>query len=176
MDRNPDIQSDPSAFHHELRRLTALARRVVSTAATAEEVAADALVRLSASPVRLRPAGEVAAWLNRVTINEALNRVRSERRHTARVLAQGSSAASPVADTPEEAVTRADEQHRVRQVLTNLPERQAVTLLLRHAGHSYAEIADSLGVAEGSVGVLLARGERAFRREWTARIQGEDPR
>jgi DNA-directed RNA polymerase specialized sigma24 family protein len=45
-----------------------------------------------------------------------------------------------------------------------LPERQAAALLLRHSGHSYREIATALGVAEGSVGVLLARGERAFRR------------
>ena len=36
-------------------------------------------------------------------------------------------------------------------------------LLLRHAGHSYLEIAATLGVAVGSVGVILARAERAFR-------------
>jgi RNA polymerase sigma-70 factor (ECF subfamily) len=36
-------------------------------------------------------------------------------------------------------------------------------LLLRHAGYSYAEIAATLEVAVGSVGVLLARAEHAFR-------------
>ena len=58
----------------------------------------------------------------------------------------------------------AEERDRVRASLAVLPERQATALLLRHAGHSYREIATALGVAEGSVGVLLARGERAFRR------------
>jgi RNA polymerase sigma-70 factor (ECF subfamily) len=36
-------------------------------------------------------------------------------------------------------------------------------LLLRHAGYTYTEIAATLDLAVGSVGVLLARGERAFR-------------
>jgi DNA-directed RNA polymerase specialized sigma24 family protein len=44
-----------------------------------------------------------------------------------------------------------------------LPERQRNCLLLRHSGYSYAEIAATVGIAAGSVGVLLARGERAFR-------------
>jgi RNA polymerase sigma-70 factor (ECF subfamily) len=35
-------------------------------------------------------------------------------------------------------------------------------LLLRHAGYSYAEIAASVGIAVGSVGVLLARAEQTF--------------
>src|SRR5687768_10247137 len=67
-------------------------------------------------------------------------------------------------DEPADAVVGADERERVRTSLAVLPERQATALLLRHAGHSYREIATALGVAEGSVGVLLARGERAFRR------------
>ena len=35
--------------------------------------------------------------------------------------------------------------------------------LLRHSGYSYTEIAATLGIAVGSVGVLLARAESAFR-------------
>src|SRR5690606_27141002 len=65
---------------------------------------------------------------------------------------------------PADAVVGADERERVRAALAVLPERQATALLLRHAGHSYRETATALGVAEGSVGVLLARGGRAFRR------------
>ena len=67
-------------------------------------------------------------------------------------------------DEPDDAAVGSDDRERVRACLAILPERQATALLLRHAGHSYREIATALGVAEGSVGVLLARGERAFRR------------
>jgi RNA polymerase sigma-70 factor (ECF subfamily) len=60
-------------------------------------------------------------------------------------------------------VLRAEQQRAVRQALASLPQRQRACLLLRHAGYSYAEIAATLDLAVGSVGVLLARGERAFR-------------
>ena len=56
--------------------------------------------------------------------------------------------------------------------LAALPERQRACLLLRHAGYSYAEIAATLDLAIGSVGVLLARGERAFR---DAYLDTDDP-
>lgn len=156
--------NDPFADHYS--RLTALARRVLGRADEAEEVAADALARLSGSSVEARQPEDVAAWLNRVTVNLALNRLRSRQRHDARVAAVGPTLGPPSPETPEEAVARADERDRVRAVLAGLPDRQATALLLRHAGQSYAEIAAALGVAEGSVGVLLARGERAFRHAW----------
>ena len=58
---------------------------------------------------------------------------------------------------------RQEERRTVRLALAELPERQREVLLLRHSGYAYAEIAETLGVALGSVGVLLARSERAFR-------------
>jgi RNA polymerase sigma-70 factor, ECF subfamily len=51
-------------------------------------------------------------------------------------------------------------------VLARLSERQVQLLLLRQAGLSYAELADALGVAPGSIGTLLARAERAFRQAY----------
>jgi RNA polymerase sigma-70 factor (ECF subfamily) len=65
-------------------------------------------------------------------------------------------------------VLRAEEQRAVRRALAALPERQRACLLLRHAGFSYAEVAATLDLAVGSVGVLLARGERAFRDAYLA--------
>lgn len=153
------------AFAAHYRRLTNLARRLVDRQ-TAEEVAADAIARLPGSSVTEESAEVVAMWLNRVTVNAALNRLRSRRRERRRVAAHGAVAMPTAEDTPEDLVGRDDEQRRVRDVLAQLPDRQATALLLRHAGHSYAEVAMALGVADGSVGVLLARGERAFRRLW----------
>lgn len=153
------------AFQTHYRRLTNLARRLVDLQ-TAEEVAADAIAGLPESSVAKDSPEVVAMWLNRVTVNAALNRLRSRRRERQRVAAHGAVAVPTTDETPEDQIERDDEQRRVRDVLARLPDRQATALLLRHAGHSYAEVAMALGVADGSVGVLLARGERAFRRLW----------
>jgi RNA polymerase sigma-70 factor (ECF subfamily) len=44
--------------------------------------------------------------------------------------------------------------------------RAAKLLMLRHTGLSYAEVAEALNVAPGSVGTMLARAERDFERRY----------
>lgn len=151
-------------FRRHYPRLVGLARRVLGDADEAEDAAQEALLALRADPVAERGDDDVAAWLSRTVTNGSLNRLRSRRRAHVRAQVVAAQDLRPVAEDPADAVVGADDRECVRASLAVLPERQATALLLRHAGHSYREIATALGVAEGSVGVLLARGERAFRR------------
>ena len=151
-------------FRHHYPRLVGLARRVLGDVDEAEDAAQEALLALRTDAVVERSDDDIAAWLSRVVTNGSLNRLRSRRRADVRAEVVAARDVRPPVDTPDDAVVGADERERVRTTLAVLPERQATALLLRHAGHSYREIAIVLGVAEGSVGVLLARGERAFRR------------
>ena len=151
-------------FRRHYARLVGLARRVLGDADEAEDAAQEALLALRSDPVAQRGDDEVALWLSRVVTNASLNRLRSRRRSEVRAQLVAGREVRALPDGPDDEVVGADERERVRACLAVLPERQATALLLRHAGHSYREIASALGVAEGSVGVLLARGERAFRR------------
>jgi RNA polymerase sigma-70 factor (ECF subfamily) len=54
----------------------------------------------------------------------------------------------------------------VRRALDRLPEREQRLLLLQAEGYSYREIAEALELNEASVGVLLARARRAFRKTY----------
>jgi RNA polymerase sigma factor (sigma-70 family) len=150
-------------FRQHYDELHRLAWRVLGNDADADEVASDALAKLADAPVLRRPDGEVRAWLRRVCLNDSFNRLRTRRRALARAdrlarLDGPVSAASPLAT-----VLRREQQAEVRDALARLPDRQRDCLLLRHSGYRYAEIAATLGIAVGSVGVLLARAERAFR-------------
>lgn len=151
-------------FRRHYPRLVGLARRVLGDVDEAEDAAQDALLALRTDPVAQRDEDDIAAWLSRVVTNGSLNRLRTRRRADVRARVVAGRDARPLPDDPADAVARAGERAHVRACLAVLPERQAAALLLRHAGHSYREIATALGVAEGSVGVLLARGEHAFRR------------
>ena len=151
-------------FRAEYPRLVSLARRILGEAGEAEDAAQEALLALRGHPVADRSDDDIAAWLSRVVTNGSLNRLRGRRRAEARAEIVGARDARPAHDAPDDVAVVSDERERVRACLALLPERQASALLLRHAGHSYREIATALDVAEGSVGVLLARGERAFRR------------
>jgi RNA polymerase sigma-70 factor (ECF subfamily) len=159
-----------SLFRRNYPRLVGLVQRVVGDRLDAEEVVQETFVRLAASPVRERPDDEVAAWTRRVALNLSFNRLRDRRAAVER--AEKAARLDPAPDDPTDparAVLRLEEQVSVRRALAELPERQRDCLLLRHSGYSYAEIAATLEIAVGSVGVILARGERAFRETYQER-------
>ena len=67
-------------------------------------------------------------------------------------------------DVAETVLTR-EERGRVRAALARLPHKQAVALVLRHSGLSYAEVAAALDLSPGSVGTTVRRTESALREE-----------
>jgi RNA polymerase sigma-70 factor (ECF subfamily) len=156
-----------SVFRARYRELYGLGYRLLGDHGEAEDVVQETFLKLDGHPVLERPDDEVAAWLRRVLLNTAYNRLRGQRRATARLdraaRAERAEDETDAGAAPLLDVLRAEQQRAVRQALASLPERQRACLLLRHAGYSYAEIAATLDLAVGSVGVLLARGERAFR-------------
>jgi RNA polymerase sigma-70 factor, ECF subfamily len=156
-----------TVFRDRYHELYGLGFRLLGDHGEAEDVVQETFLRLDGHAVLDRPDDEVAAWLRRVCLNTAFNRLRGLRRATARLDRAGrAERADDEADEgggPLLDVLRAEQQRAVRRALATLPERQRACLLLRHAGYSYAEIAATLDLAVGSVGVLLARGERAFR-------------
>jgi RNA polymerase sigma factor (sigma-70 family) len=58
-----------------------------------------------------------------------------------------------------------EERSRVRAALARLPHKQAVVLVLRHSGLSYADVAAALDLSPGSVGTTVRRAESALRKE-----------
>jgi RNA polymerase sigma-70 factor (ECF subfamily) len=146
--------------------LFGLAYRVLGDRLEAEDTLQEAFLRLADAAVLQRPDDEVAAWLRRVCLNLSANRRRAAYRAQQRLervgrleLVDGPGAFG----VPTSEVERHEAQAEVRRALAELPERQRDCLLLRHSGYSYGEIAATLGIAVGSVGVLLARAEHAFR-------------
>ena len=179
--------SEPSSrrfddlFRHYYPRLIGLAERLLGDRTEAEDVLQEAFLRLARSgqadlggervdSMLDRPDEVVGAWLRRVVLNLGVNRLRERRRAAERL--ERAQRLDPALDplhstgeagSPAQQVLRDEARAEVQAVLATLPERQRGCLLLRYAGHSYAEIASTLGIAIGSVGVYLARAERAFR-------------
>ena len=147
-------------FRTAYPRIVAVAARVLGSRDEAEDVAQEVFLAFGRSSV---PAGESMGWLSVAAAHGALNHLRSGRRRAAREEAAraGEALAPNVTDT---VVTR-DERRRVRAALARLPHRQAVALVLRHSGLSYAEVAAALGLSPGSVGTTVRRAESALRKE-----------
>jgi RNA polymerase sigma factor (sigma-70 family) len=152
----------------------ALGYRILGDRGEAEEILQEAFLRLADSPILDRPDDEVGAWLRRAAINLAFNRSRDLRRARAKVERAWREESTGIAASEDAAgaVLRREAREEVRALLESLPERQRDCLVLRYSGYSYLEIAETLGIAVGSVGVLLARGERAFAELYKEQSRG----
>jgi RNA polymerase sigma factor (sigma-70 family) len=161
-------------FRRTYPRLVGLAWQVVRDRSAAEDIAQDAMTRLMDAAILERPDDEVDAWLTRVCVHRACNALRTRGRATAREDRAGRREMPPLTGDPAGDLVAQEERDDVREALAQLPERQQIVLVLRHSGYSYAEIADAVGVAPGSIGTLLARAERAFRRAFTPTFEEEE--
>jgi RNA polymerase sigma factor (sigma-70 family) len=153
-----------------------LAYRCTGRGDEADDIAQEVFLRYYRVPPQATSEGERRAWLCRVATNLSLNTLRSRQRrahHEER--AAGTSLTGANGDEtqrgPEQQLLAQEQAALVREVLGELPERQQTYLLLRSIGLSYAEIAQATGVAPASVGSLLARAEREFRRKYHERAK-----
>ena len=146
-------------FRREYAHVVAVAARVVGSRDAAEDVAQEVFLSFGRSSV---PAAQARGWLSVAAAHTALNHLRSGRRRASYEAAVPPDAHAP--DVADDVVTR-EERRRVRAALNGLPRTQAVALVLRHSGLSYAEVAAALDLSPGSVGTTVRRAESALRQE-----------
>lgn len=156
------VRADLEAiFRRKYGLVVGVASRVLGSQDQAEDVAQEVFLSFGRSSV---PAEEARGWLSVAAAHTALNLLRSGRRRTSREEASGAAGDVVVGDVAEAVVTLED-RRRVRMALAGLPRKQAVALVLRHSGLSYAEVAAALGLSPGSVGTTVRRAESALRKE-----------
>ncbi|MBA2454165.1 MAG: sigma-70 family RNA polymerase sigma factor [Chloroflexia bacterium] len=164
-------QGDNTAFEELFTRyyprVYGVLLRVVRTPEDAEEIAHDVFMRLYERPLDYVTDGALAGWLYRTALNAGFNALRSRKRRSGWLRkAAMFQRAEPAFDTgPAAVVERNEEIERVRQALTQIPEKQRNALVLRSHGLQYNEIAAALDISSSSIGTTLARGERALRRQ-----------
>jgi len=148
-------------FRRDYQRVVSVAARVLGSRDQAEDVAQEVFLSFSRSSV---PAGEAGGWLSVAAAHTALNLLRSGRRRSSREEAAAATEHSVVTDVADTVVTL-EERSRVRAALAELPRKQAMALVLRHSGLSYADVAAALDLSPGSVGTTVRRAESALRKE-----------
>jgi RNA polymerase sigma-70 factor (ECF subfamily) len=119
------------------------------------------------------------AWLLRIAANEALNELRSRRRHAAHTV--GGAAADVELEQlsggpdPGEIVSRRERGAAIRAAVSRLPEPQRVAVVLRYfADLAYADIAELTQQSVNNVGVTLLRARERLRRDLETRGVTDD--
>lgn len=154
-------------FHELYPALFRYLHRMTGDPDVAEDAAQEAFVRLTEQSL---PEDEARPWLFTVATNLIRDRARKASRHR-RLEPHVPRTKAPV--PPDLSTERKERIRMVREALDQLADRDQTMLLMREEGFKYAEIAEAVGVAPGSVGTLLARAARRFQETYTALRAGE---
>ncbi len=168
-------KGNPEAFEPLVRRyekrLFGYFASLVEDPAVAADLAQETFLRIYRSASRYRESGRFEAWVFQI----AANLVRSRFRRSDQRALHLSLDAAP-ADTgelpgrgpesrPEEAAWRSEVREALRRALPRVPLVFREAVLLRDLeGWSYREIAEMLGVEEGTVKSRAHRGRKHLRR------------
>lgn len=145
------------------RLVFGMARRVLADAGMAEEVAQDVFVALWRRPGSFDPTrGTLQGFLMGVARNKAIDVVRRE--ETRRRARDNLMAEQEVTSGGPSATEAIDERQRVTAALATLaaPQREAVVLAY-YGGRTYREVAEELGIPEGTAKTRLRDGLAKLR-------------
>jgi RNA polymerase sigma-70 factor (ECF subfamily) len=140
---------------------------------TTKDVVQATLVKAMRRLGDFRGDAAMFTWLCQICRREIADHVRSQRRHSDKVVliedseevrAALESIEAPAADDPLRRCDGAELQRLVHAVLDRLPSRYGEALEWKYVeGHSVEEIGDRLGIGHTAAQSLLARARVAFR-------------
>jgi RNA polymerase sigma-70 factor (ECF subfamily) len=161
------------------RRLYRIARGILRNDTEAEDVVQEAYVSAFTHLDGFRGDSSLATWLSRITMNEALGRLRRERlavdldtfeaqRTEAQIIQFPQTVTS---DDPERTMAQREILQLVEQATDNLPEIFRIVFITRVIeGMSVEETADLLGLRPETVKTRLHRARRLVREQLDKQI------
>lgn len=161
------------------RRLYRVARSILRNDSEAEDVVQEAYVNAFTHLDGFRGDSSLATWLSRITMNEALGRLRRERpvvdldtfeaqRIEAQIIQFPQTGAS---DDPERTMAQREILQLVERAADNLPEIFRIVFVTRVVeGMSVEETAELLGLQTETVKTRLHRARRLVREQLDEQI------
>jgi len=155
-----------------------LVSHILGNDADAADVLQNVLLKIVRGIGQFHGHSSLKTWIYRIAVREALNYRRGWfRRHLHEPFSRDEESAEPVValaaqadgDNPYETLELAERQQMVKVALNGLPPVYRAVLVLREIEEfSYDEIAEVLGIAEGTVKSRLMRGRELLRRRLAA--------
>lgn len=154
------------------RMVYQLALHLLGDQQEAMDVSQEVFLRVFRTLAQFRGQSSLRTWIYRIVLNQASNRQRWWRRRfrsfqvalEEHVVRHGDPKEVSRAAQPDQVLVQHETAGRVHQALEGLPFDQRAAIVLREIdGLSYEEIAESLGVAVGTVKSRLARARMNLR-------------
>jgi RNA polymerase sigma-70 factor (ECF subfamily) len=128
-----------------------------------EDTVVEILVQLYRSIGSFRWNSSLKTWVYSVASKVCAAELRKARRRQAHSLRSDQAGVSE--ENPLDLMVEKDRQERALQMISRLPEKYRVAVVLRHiSGCTYQELADILGVPLGTAKTRVFQGMRRVRR------------
>ncbi|GAB4056397.1 RNA polymerase sigma factor SigM [Catellatospora paridis] len=151
-------------FRRHRDRLWAVALRTTNDREDAADALQEAMLSAHRAAARFRGEAAVTTWLHRIVVNACVDRLRRRQAHLTVPLpgqagADDDDRHAPSRNEPAAPSTDHDTAMVVRAALAELPyDQRAALVLVDLQGYSVAEVAQLMGVAEGTIKSRCSRG------------------
>ncbi|MFS8637020.1 MAG: sigma-70 family RNA polymerase sigma factor [Gemmatimonadota bacterium] len=169
--RAGDAEAYGELVRRHMRRAFSIAYRILEHREDAEDVVQEAFVRALERFDTLERGRPFEPWIYRIVVNGALNYRRARSIRRAEPIPEDTRSGDTA---PDGAAERSELRRRLRDAMAGLPERQrTIVQLAELEGFTSAEIAEILGLSDGTVRWHLLQARRALR-EALAPLMEED--
>jgi RNA polymerase sigma-70 factor (ECF subfamily) len=157
-------RGDPSAhralYDTHVERVYRLTFRLTGIEHLARELTQDTFVRAFASIDEFREDAAFSTWIHRIAVSVTLNELRRRKRERARNTSLDEAIAVRDAKPQSDPLLR----ERLMQAVNALPEGCRTVFMMHDSeGYTHQEIAEALGVTEGTSKAQLARARGKLR-------------
>src|SRR5215469_7211262 len=158
-----DVQSFELLMRRNNERLYRTIRSLVTDEDEVEELMQQTYLLAFTRLGQFGGGARFSTWLLRIGLNEALQRLRRDRRWP-RVAPEVLEEEPSMTATPEQGLARAQLNHLLEQLVDDLPDSHRSVFVLREIEQlSTAEVADVLGITADNVKQRLSRAKAMLR-------------
>ena len=144
-------------------RMYYLCLSITKNAADAEDAAQNAFIKAFRAIGSFRMESAFSTWLYSIGRNSALDVVKKRKDHSD-IDSELSLMSDVVEFDPEQSAVSREEAEKLRELINGLPDEFKNVLILREIeGMQYAQIAEALGISEGTVKSRISRARERLK-------------
>lgn len=159
-----DRKAEEELYKRYAARLYALCIRYCNSPEDAKDLMQDALIKAlnSIGTFRFRGNGSLYAWLKRITVNMAINRITRQKLHFIPFDAFRMDRAD---DFDDDAAALVPERVLLRMISELSPMKRAVFNMFCIDGYPHSEIARQLGITENGSASILSKAKAQLKKQ-----------
>ena len=159
-----DRKAEEELYTRYAGRLYALCLRYSSSPDDAKDLMQDALIKAlnSIGSFKYRGNGSLYAWIKRITVNMAINKVTRQKLH---FIPFDAFRMDRTDDADDDSAEMVPEKVLLKMISELSPMKRAVFNMFCIDGYSHAEIAQQLGITENGSASMLSKAKTQLKKQ-----------